>query len=294
MADSPSEKATRHPEFYLPRGTFIIRVEDTLYKLYHDILAMESRVFADLFSLPEYGPENKEGKTDETPITLQHLTVQAFDLFVELKFACGRSSSNYSLKELENLLEFHRKYDCSLRMFNFVTSCIMEKSDSCHAAELVHLGIEYKIRTVFEKGFSRLCDIPILEFDTSHRLLVGMDVYISYIYTRVRLDYFIRSVAVRYPPVEHADSCCDHQGCAEDWAAVWWNGMGRLLLDATHPQTFAKALAFFKRMRFGRVGKDCKKHMFSKVLHINLPAIHSAQFVSSVGDRLVEKLITTP
>ncbi|KAI6013293.1 hypothetical protein EDC04DRAFT_2904708 [Pisolithus marmoratus] len=222
MGDKAPEKATCHPEFYQPHGTFIIQVENTLYKLSHDALANESTVFADLFSL-DTGPESNEGKADETPIVLEHLTVKAFDLFVELKFACARPIDGYSLEELESLLEFHRKYDCSPRMLNFITSCIMEKSFSCHPSKLVHLGREYKIRKVFERGFSRLCDIPIMEFDTHHHMLVGMDVYISYIYTRVRLDYFIRSVTVRYPPIEHADSCHNHKGCAEDWAAVWWN-----------------------------------------------------------------------
>ncbi|KAI6018741.1 hypothetical protein PISMIDRAFT_113576 [Pisolithus microcarpus 441] len=80
-------RATHHPEFYHANGTFIIQVEQTLYKLNHDVLANESRVFSDLFLLIHFMSESLEGKSDDTPIFLEYVTMQAFDLFVELKFA---------------------------------------------------------------------------------------------------------------------------------------------------------------------------------------------------------------
>ena len=77
---------TRHPEYYFDNGTYIIRVEDKLYKLFHPILTSESPVFAHLFSLP---PEREtvEGTIDMFPILIDpDLTVDVFDLFVKLKF----------------------------------------------------------------------------------------------------------------------------------------------------------------------------------------------------------------
>jgi hypothetical protein len=39
----------------------------------------------------------------------------------------------------------------------------------------------------------------------------------------------------------------------EDWYAIWWNGMGRFLLDGRNPQPYGEAIKHFKDMEFGRV-----------------------------------------
>ena len=76
----------RHPKYYFENGTYIFRVEHTLYKLQHTLLTNESAVFAELFDIGSVGPEKAEGKTDENPIVLEGYTVETFDLLVEFKF----------------------------------------------------------------------------------------------------------------------------------------------------------------------------------------------------------------
>ena len=77
---------TRHPEYYFDNGTYIIRVEDKLYKLLHPILTSKSPIFAHLFSLPPEW-ETVEGTIDAFPFLIDpDLTVDVFNLFVELKF----------------------------------------------------------------------------------------------------------------------------------------------------------------------------------------------------------------
>jgi len=83
---TPSETVTRHPQFYFDNGTYIIKVENTLYKLIHTVLVNESEAFADLFHVGGVGPETVEGLIDEEPIVIPEVTVDVFDLFVELKF----------------------------------------------------------------------------------------------------------------------------------------------------------------------------------------------------------------
>ena len=80
------EKVIRHPKYYFDKGSFIFRAENTLYKLKHTILVMESAVFAELFEIGSVGQQQLEGKTDEDPIFLQ-CTVESFDLLVEFKFS---------------------------------------------------------------------------------------------------------------------------------------------------------------------------------------------------------------
>ncbi|KAL4065546.1 hypothetical protein V8B97DRAFT_1983614 [Scleroderma yunnanense] len=289
-----SGTVTHHPEFYFQNGTYVFQVENTLYKLNHDILVNESLVFANLFSFSVFAPESMEGKSDEEPIHVDpNLSVEVFDLFVELKFACAHPAANYSKQDLRRLLKFIDKYDCSAHILGFIISCIMEKSYHFHPSELIYFGATYKIQVLFEKGFSHLCEIPLTKIKRSHREQMGMDAYVAYVYVRAHLDEYIRTVAVQWPPVEHADSCQNHKGCAEDWAAVWWNGMGRLLLDPRNSLSFDDAVDCFKSLQFGQVSDDCKRYMFSKVMHINVPLAHSHRFITRIRDRLVQKLIPT-
>ena len=87
MNSSPDETVTRHPLFYFNHGTFIFRVKNTLYKLYHPVLVEESDLFAGLFDIGSNGPATLEGQIDENPIYLDRdLTPEVFDMFIQFKF----------------------------------------------------------------------------------------------------------------------------------------------------------------------------------------------------------------
>ncbi|KAL4070114.1 hypothetical protein V8B97DRAFT_1965664 [Scleroderma yunnanense] len=264
----------------------VFQVKNTLYKLNHDILVNESPVFADLFSFSVFVPETMEGKSDEEPIHVDpNLSVEVFDLFVELKFACACPAANYSKQDLRRLLKFIDKYDCSAHILGFITSCIMEKSYHFHPSELIYF-------ILFEKGFSSLCEIQLTKIKRSHCKQMGMDAYVAYVricrlgqsayvYVRACLDEYICTVTVQWPPVEHANSCQNHKGHAEDWAAIWWNGMGQPLLDPRNSLSFDDTVDHFKSLQFGQV------------MHINVPLTHSHHFITCIRDCLVQKLIPT-
>ncbi|OAX37998.1 hypothetical protein K503DRAFT_770914, partial [Rhizopogon vinicolor AM-OR11-026] len=56
----------------------------------------------------------------------------------------------------------------------------------------------------------------------------------------------------------HASNCREPVGCDEDWHAIWWNGMGRFLLDGRNPQPYGDAVKCFKNMQFGRVSRGVR------------------------------------
>ncbi|KAI6145411.1 hypothetical protein BKA82DRAFT_4016254 [Pisolithus tinctorius] len=205
-----------------------VTVENMLYKLNHDILVNESKLFTDIFSLGQYAPDSQEGKVDGQLIILggKNLTVQTFDLFIEFKFMCPCPSAKYSLDDLKNLLEFIHHFQCSTCMLNFITSCVIKRAYFFHPSKLVYLGIEYKIWAIFKRGFTRLCEVLLMKIKKSHCVRMGMDI------------------------------CQDHKGCAEDWAVVWWNSMGQLLLDGRNLQCLDEAIDHFKGLQFGWVGVD--------------------------------------
>ncbi|KAI5992008.1 hypothetical protein F5J12DRAFT_786240 [Pisolithus orientalis] len=263
--------ATCHPDFYFENGMYIILVENFLYKLNHDILVNESAFFSDLFSLGKFMPEDKdrEGHTDQKPIIVKDrfLTTEIFDLFLEIKFMCPHPPAKYSADDLKNLLEFIHKFQCSACLLSFITSCIIEKSYSFHPSELIYLGIEYKIWVLFERGFMRLCNLPLTKTKKIHHHWMGMETYITYVYVRSHLDEYVHTVAVEAPPIVHATCCQDHKGCEEDWGVVWWNSMGQLFLNGRSPYSFNNAIDLFKKLQFGCIGKDCKRNAVAH--HIN-------------------------
>ena len=122
---------------------------------------------------------------------------------------------------------------------------------------------------------------------------MGLDIFITLVYLKALLDEHCRIVAAEPPVMQHAPNCQNHEGCAEDWWAVWWNGMGRLLLDTRNPQPFDDAFKCFKSLEFGQVADDCKNVMFTQVMGINIPHLHAQNFVDSARDHLVKKLIGT-
>ncbi|KAI5986434.1 hypothetical protein F5J12DRAFT_787235 [Pisolithus orientalis] len=254
MTESALVTVTCHPEFYFENGMFIFQVKNTLYKLNHNILVNEPKLFTDVFSLGQYAPDSQEGKVDGQLIILsgKNLTVQTFDLFIKFKFMCPCPSTKYSLDDLENLLEFVCHFQCSACMLSFITSCVIERAYFFHPSELIYLSIEYKIQAIFKRGFTRLCKVSLTKIKKSHCVQMGMDTYVAYVYVRSHLDEYICTVAAEFPPIVHSSSCQDHKGCAKDWAAVWWNGMGQLLLDGRNPQHLDKAVNHFKGLQFGQ------------------------------------------
>ncbi|KAL4063651.1 hypothetical protein V8B97DRAFT_2026289 [Scleroderma yunnanense] len=118
-------------------------------------------------------------------------------------------------------------------------------------------------KELFKRGFTWLCDLPLTKIQKSHHVQMGLDIYAAFVYVKAHLDKYTHT----------------------------WNGMGGLLLNAKNPQPFDNALDCFKHLQFGHVGEDCKRHMFSKVMLVNVPLAHSHHFVTSIRDHLVQKLI---
>ena len=98
----------RHCHYYFTHGSHILqvsymlfhwdllkyhlhKVEDTLYKLFGELLSSDSVIFKQmLVSGPDSAVSN-EGFSDDNPIHIRDLKSQVFDMFVEHNF--GRSVS---------------------------------------------------------------------------------------------------------------------------------------------------------------------------------------------------------
>ncbi|KAF9237393.1 hypothetical protein BU15DRAFT_48745 [Melanogaster broomeanus] len=234
---------------------------------------------------------NSEGHTDDNPIYLNDLTTRTFDMF--LTEYRPRSAYSYDTTELEEFLGFCVKYQCT-KTLKFVTSCIQTSMYQFHPSNIVNMAIKYQIREFFKFGFERLLETPMNEITKAHRLLMGNDVFIALVYTKATLDDHRHIVAGEEPPIlHHVEDCQDPQACKQDWHAIWWNGMGRFLLDGRNPQPYDRAVDRFKEMQFGRVSAGCKEQMF-RVISLGDAFDYADRFVSDTIQRLRSFLIYEP
>lgn len=118
---------------------------------------------------------------------------------------------------------------------------------------------------------------------------MGYDVFIALVYAKSALDEHAQIIANEEPVIlSHATDRQDPIACEEDWRAVWWNEMGRFLLDGRNPKPFSDAVERFREMQFGRMGAGCQKLMF-RILERGVGFRYADAFVSNICDGLVNE-----
>jgi len=100
-----------------------------------------------------------------------------------------------------------------------------------------------------------------------------------------------RIIATEPPIIDiHALDCVDHVQCEKDWWAVWWNGMGRFLLDGCNTQSWNVAVEQFQLLPFGKMTEGCKEHIMAVVLW-GTGFAHAETLVSNLGALLADALV---
>ncbi|KAJ8586970.1 hypothetical protein M405DRAFT_742712 [Rhizopogon salebrosus TDB-379] len=235
------------------------------------------------------GHKELDGKSDERPILLGGTSREMFELFLEHTFGRARIGP-YTVDELSSFLRFCDMYQC-FHTRHFVIARIQSSSRHFHPAQLINLAIKYHARALFPPAFKRLVDTPITQLTAQRRELLGNTVFTDLVYVQAAVDQHRRIVAGEEPKIlMHASDCQDPLGCDEDWHAIWWNGMGRFLLDGRNPQPYGEAVKRFKDLKFGRVSRGCKELMF-KIIEQETAFAHANQFIEETCNRLVEQLI---
>ncbi|KIJ59589.1 hypothetical protein HYDPIDRAFT_33029 [Hydnomerulius pinastri MD-312] len=303
MSNSGTE-VSHHPQYYFDDGSHVFRVENTLYKLSRTNLSRHSHVFADMFGAgkTQSGSEgtaavvagsNTEGASDDQPILLPDLSASTFDLFLEHHFGYPRLQSRYTKEELARFIAFCDKYHCP-QTKAFVVHRLQAASWRFHPAELIQLAVTYNAPGLFHLAFKELMDISVTQLSKLHRAMMGIEVFTAFVLAKTVLDDHCRIIAAEEPRImTHAEDCQDPAACEEDWHAVWWNGMGRFLLDGRNPQPYGEAVKRFKEMHFGRVGEGCKDSMF-RFIGQGTAFEFAEHFVNELCDHLVRQLLFEP
>ena len=203
-------------------------------------------------------------------------------------------SESYSHEQLRNLLQFADKYRCPATRL-FAIDHIWDARYSYRPSELIQISFQFHVPKFFKRGFRSLLDMPLKAITKDLRLEMGNDAFVALVYAKSVLDEHTRIIASEEPVVlAHANDCQDAITCQEDWHNVWWNGMGRFLLDGRNPQPFSDAVKHFRKMQFGRMGNGCQKLMFD-VLERGVGFQHANVFIADICDGFVKQFgLTEP
>ncbi|KAG2076067.1 hypothetical protein BDR04DRAFT_1069167 [Suillus decipiens] len=249
-------------------------------------------MFCNIFTSLPNGQTELDGMSDKKPIYLDGLSQETFKLFLEYTF--GRMHTGpYSTDELSKFLHFCDMYQCRHAQQSVMHRIFCSRFNF-HPAQLINLAIKYHVHSIFPFAFKELVETSITEITCTHWELMGQEVFLNIVYVQAALNHHRQLVAAEEPKIlMHSDDCQDPTGCSEDWHAIWWNGMGRFLLDARNPQPYSDAVKCFKELKFGRVSGGCKELMF-KSLDQGAAFRHAEHFFSEASRVLVEKLIFEP
>ncbi|KIJ13004.1 hypothetical protein PAXINDRAFT_156687 [Paxillus involutus ATCC 200175] len=90
-----------------------------------------------------------------------------------------------------------------------------------------------------------------------------------------------------------AQRCPDPDNCALDWHQLWWNGMGRSLLDGRNPQSYKDALKCFEELLLSDVGKVSPACLHSVMVTVwSGSAFHEEEsFIECAAKKWADKLL---
>lgn len=131
---------------------------------------------------------------------------------------------------------------------------------------MIQICFEYHTRILFSAAFHRLTSMYLRELTQDDIDNMGSHVYIALTKVKEDVQRHRQIVAAEEFPIEHhAYTCSDKAACERDWHAVWWNGMGRFLLDGRNPLTWTVAMERFEAFNFGEMDVECRATMLKLV-----------------------------
>lgn len=195
---------------------------------------------------------------------------------------------------LLDLLEAGSYYQCDV-VIQYSLHNIDQARFRYHPAELISCCLRFEnntaTRAMFCGAFKRLAGYNLREISPVHERLIGPVVFSALARVLHAVDEHRQIVAAEPPAIDiHTPNCVDHKLCEQDWRGIWWNGMGRFLLDGRNPLPWDAAMSRFQTLQFGRMGEGCKDHVMSMVRD-GTAFVHAETLVFDVGNHLARMLI---
>ncbi|KAJ6447562.1 hypothetical protein C8R45DRAFT_803350, partial [Mycena sanguinolenta] len=202
-----------------------------------------------------------QASSDENPICLINVEEGEFDIFCALAYGRYNFLCSRAIPALLRLLEFGQ-YFMSAGTKEHALGMLRGRSYFLPAAQLVHIGFHYGSKTLFDLGFRRLVTVPLRELTDQHLDWMGFRAYVALARLKEAIQQQRFILASEEPQFHAADPlCANNQECGEDWHAVWWNRLGRFLLDGRRVLTWSDCVERFRKSEFGRMNVECVSRM---------------------------------
>ncbi|KAG1726859.1 hypothetical protein EDD22DRAFT_853498 [Suillus occidentalis] len=227
---SGSMTARHHQMFYFLDGTHIFQAGNSLFRVHASILGDKSLAFRDMFAASQGTKlEQVDGSTDDKPICVpSQVSKSAFELFLSVCYNKWRPDV--------------------LKICNNAVIQLLELSD-------MYLCKDARVYAVHHLQWQpHINDINDNEFHA-----VGSVVWNTMFKVKERLDVHRQIIACEAPPMVHVGTCTKQKLCEDDWKQLWWNRMGRFLLDGQNPQPYKDAIKHFKKLDIREINLDCWK-----------------------------------
>jgi hypothetical protein len=159
-------------------------------------------------------------------------------------------------------------------------------------AKLIEISHEYKTKMLFPIAFQRLATTSLRALEKEDIVMMGTSVYVALARLKEAIEEHRRILAAEPPEFDavngpsHNSACISNAACAKDWYALWWNGMGRFLLDGRSPLNWTESLQQFERLEIGEMNPLCHSTML-ELVHDGEGNGHIYSLISAVTDQLM-------
>ncbi|KAI0697420.1 hypothetical protein C8T65DRAFT_743210 [Cerioporus squamosus] len=255
----------RHTRFYLPRGTDIFAVQNTLYKLHADLLGLKGGVMKDLLELPQ-SMEGREGLTDDNPIVLPQLTEKEFEHYLDFVYQ-GHMLPPHPLQKLVDVLKVSTQWEVD----DGRTWAIhhLEHTENVPASLRLRLALRYEVPQWVEPAFRDLVfNVPVSHLKRDDLASIGYPVYALITKVKEAIDRERRVLAHLPPELNtHDPTCANNARCAMIWRETWWMKIGRRLLDPDPKVelTFAAGPDAVRNVEWTGMTAGCREKMVMAV-----------------------------
>lgn len=188
------------------------------------------------------------------------------------------------------LLELGRMYICQDARKHAI-QWIYEHRYSIRLSRLLSVAREYNISKLFIFAFERLVKERLNALTSQDYTEIGPAALAAILEAQDTIRLHRHIVACEPPPMVHAVACTSAEQCAGDWKQLWWNGIGRFLLDGRNPQPYNDAFRRFEEMEIGAVTLECWRAMISTVKG-RAAFRHEQAFIDRAAKHLAGQLLS--
>ncbi|KAF5321767.1 hypothetical protein D9619_001188 [Psilocybe cf. subviscida] len=259
-----------------------IRAGKTLYRLELGVLAKISVFFGNL---------NRQAVQQEGEIVvISEFNEPEFEYYAYVAYSLPIKAG---FKDLDKYVLVR-----ALQLSKFLISPLLRDTALNHIrarryefslAEIFKICRDLPTRQFVEYAFRRLLELQprwsLLPADDIQT--VGFPVMVAAVQVRDGIETHRRLVAGEPPILTHAPTCTDTTRCTDDWVQIWWNIIGRYLLEAREDVSWDQAVEKLLQCDFGAMDRLCLQSALD-IVKGGDPMLAESRFISNATEQVMK------